>query len=110
MSVEEDIGALKKGMENVEGATVTSANRIDELVTKFIEHSTAQTARQDRADERHDELADGHDKLKSRHYKLERDVPSQKKIMGTLAIGVPLVGALGVWIGNLWDTIKGGGG
>ena len=56
-----------------------------------------------------DDLVDGHDKLTTSHYRLERDVPSQKKIMGTLAIGVPLVGALGVWIGNLWDTIKGGG-
>lgn len=104
MSTEEDIGALKKGMDNVEGATERTADRVDELVTKFIEHSTAQTARMDRAEERHDDLHDVVGNLKTRHYKLAQDTPSQKKIMAVLVVVASAAGGAGSFITSLFKA------
>lgn len=85
MSVEEDIGALKKGMENVEASSEKTADKVDELVTTVTAHTARMEGRQDMADERHDDLKEAHDNLKTAHYALKDDVPSQKKIMAALA-------------------------
>ncbi len=110
MSTEEDIGALKKGMKNVELSAEKTAGKVDELVETVINHNATMLARQDMAEERHDDLRESHDSLKTAHYKLKGDVPSQKKITGTLALGVPIVALIGAWINNVWDALTGGGG
>lgn len=117
MSDDNKVGGLEAKVDMVLEQNSKIFQTVNDIALEAATHRATVSGQIALIEERHADLKKDHaglDKkvvtLKTAHETLAKDTPSQKKMVGALVIGVPLLGGIFTWVGKVWEAAKHGGG